>query len=118
MSQADLDINRMVRTILVKHWIDLGRMSVRSSGGKLWIHGSLQRIAGVNEQLTAPLVDEMFKEISRIKSIKTVNANLENWNNNLGAWQQTGKAVKEKSEQQTATRSAGVYEIDKETGDK
>ncbi len=51
MSQADLEINRDIRKVMVRHWIDLGKISFRSSNGRIWVRGSLQRIAGVREEL-------------------------------------------------------------------
>jgi hypothetical protein len=35
MEMIDLDINRGVRRVLVKHWIDLGRISVRTTRGRV-----------------------------------------------------------------------------------
>ncbi|MDD4869079.1 MAG: hypothetical protein PHR77_00865 [Kiritimatiellae bacterium] len=115
MSHADLDINRGIRTVLVKHWIDLGRLSVRSSDGKVWIRGALLRIAGVNEELSAPIVDAMFAEIKRIKNVRQVYPALENWNNDSGSWVPAGD---KKSEQQTVQRATTVYDITKGSGDK
>ena len=112
MSQADLDVNRSVRTILVKHWIDLGRLSVRSSDGKLWIRGSLARIAGTSDELTPAIVDAMFEDIKRIRSIKQFYFMLENWTNDMGAWHEIGKA--RSTEQQSISRPAGAFEIKSE----
>jgi hypothetical protein len=118
MSQIDLDINRGVRTILVKHWIDLGRLSVRSSDGKVWIRGALLRIAGVNEELSAPIVEAMFAEIKRIKNVRQIYTALENWNNDSGSWVPTGTAQSKTMEQQTPQRTTTVYDVTKGSGDK
>lgn len=111
MSQIDLDINRAVRTVLVKHWIDLGRLSVRSTDGKLYIRGALSRIAGINEELTSAIVDAMFSEIKRIRNLRQVYPLLENWTNDSGSWCQVGGKVQQQGEQQQAPRSPGVFEI-------
>ena len=113
MSQTDLDINRAVRTVLVKHWIDLGRLSVRSSDGKLYIRGSLNRIAGINEELTSSIVDAMFAEIKRIKTIRQVYPALENWSNDTGSWSKPGggKGQQQKGDQQLIQKTTEVYEL-------
>jgi hypothetical protein len=116
MSQADLDINRCVRTVLVKHWIDLGRLSVRSNDGKLYIRGSLQRIAGVNEELTSPIVDAMFADIKRIKNVRQVYPALENWSNDTGSWSPIGGAKSPQGGQQQAQKPAEVFEIKNKEG--
>jgi len=86
MSQEDLRINRDVRKILVKHWLDLGRLSVRSSLGRLMIRGSLERIRGVKEELTPAIVNEMFRKIKQIKNVVRVSVELDNWANDDGRW--------------------------------
>lgn len=86
MSQDDLRINRDVRKILVKHWLDLGRLSVRSSLGRLMIRGSLERIRGVKEELTPAIVNEMFRKIKQIDGVVRMNVELDNWANDDGRW--------------------------------
>ena len=86
MRQLDLQINRDMRRILVKHWIDLGRLSVRTSGGNVFVRGSLCRIGGVNEDLTSQIVQGLITEIKRIRHVKRVNVNLSNWCLEAGTW--------------------------------
>lgn len=117
MSQVDLDINRFVRSILVKHWIDLGRLSVRSTDGKLYIRGALRRISGVNEELTSPIVDAMFAEIKRIKNVRQIYPALENWTNDSGSWTELGGNIQHTGDQQTAQKAAAVYEIKQKHGE-
>ena len=87
-SRNDLDINRAVRRLLVKHWVDLGRVSVRTSKGKVIIFGNLRRIEGQRGPLTTPIVDALFYEISRIREVKSVRGRLENWINEGGRWRE------------------------------
>lgn len=90
--QTDLDINRAIRRLLVKHWIDLGRISVRTTGGSVSIFGLLQRVEGRAEPLTPPTVEGMMYEIRRIDSVKAVRAHLDNWINDGGRWRQHERA--------------------------
>lgn len=84
--QTDLEVNRNIRRIFVRHWIDLGRLSIRTYQGRLSIRGYLQRIGGKDEELTTPIVEAMFAEIKRITSVQQVTAELENWTNDAGRW--------------------------------
>lgn len=83
---SDLDINRGVRRVLVKHWIDLGRLSVRSTNGKVYIYGRLQRLPGTEGNLMGTTVDSMFYQIKRIGGVTSVNPHLENWTDDDGLW--------------------------------
>jgi hypothetical protein len=82
----DMDINRLVRRILVKHWVDLGRLSVRSTRGHVMLHGRLQRLAGATGFLSGPAVDSMFYELRRQPGVGRVTAHFENWSCDGGLW--------------------------------
>ena len=85
-STTDLAINRHVRRIMVKHWIDLGRMSIRTVRGVVVVYGRLQRIPG-RDELIPPTVESIFYDIRRIKEVKWVRPHLDNWSNDAGLWQ-------------------------------
>ncbi len=91
MSRTDLDINRRIRQVLVRHWIDLGSLSVRSSFGRVSIRGTLRRLEGYREELTPTLVDQMFLEIRRIPEIERLIIELDNWVNVSGQWKPLDK---------------------------
>lgn len=84
--QSDLDVNRGVRRILVKHWIDLGRISVRSTQGNVFLRGRLLRLQGTKGDLTSPLVEAMFHDMERVPGVRGVTPNLENWIKDGGRW--------------------------------
>lgn len=110
MSQADLETNRCVRRVLVKHWIDLGRLSIRSAASRVYIRGYLDRIYGNNEEITPTLVDTIFTEIKRVKGVKNVNPELENWSNQTGGWKPVGTPGSRTQEQSSST--GGTYNIE------
>lgn len=86
MSQADLETNRNIRRVFVKHFIDLGTMSVRSANGKVTIRGKLARIAGVEEKLTTAIVEVIFHDIRRLPAVTRLDITLDNWTNESGRW--------------------------------
>ncbi len=90
------EINRKFRSILVRHWIDLGRLSTIVLTNAIHVRGTLQRLPGSPGKLTSPIVQSMFDEIGRIKGIRTVHADLDNWRR-LGMgnmWEETGRTAK------------------------
>ncbi len=82
----DLAINRQIRRIMVKHWIDLGRLSVRSHDGSVLVRGHLQRVEGVGTELTNQIVESIFHETKRVPGAIRVKVYLENWANDSGGW--------------------------------
>ena len=115
MSQEDLEINRAVRRILVRHWLDLGRLSVRSSLGRLTIRGAVDRIEGVREELTGALVDAIFNEIRRIPAVRNLHAEISNWVNQGGRWQPLGLSKqRDPSRRDAEAPQAGTFDVDGE----
>lgn len=85
-TQGELEATRDVRRVMVRHWIDLGRLSIRCQGGRLMLYGLLQRVPGVTEPLTPPIVESIFQQVKRINGVRSVSAHLENWTNQGGMW--------------------------------
>ena len=83
---ADIELSRSIRRLFVRHWIDLGRMSVRATSGRIFLSGRLQRIAGKEPELQGKTLDTILYEARRIPGVKAVNARLENWVNDGGHW--------------------------------
>jgi len=114
MSKHDLDINRQVRSVFVRHWIDLGRISIRTSGGRTYIRGSLERIKGFEDELTNPIVDGLFMEIKRIRDVKSTTVQLENWTNATGCWMPTEKEDKKLDRAKRHVKpDEKIYDVDK-----
>jgi len=76
---SDLDINRNVRKILIRHRIDLGWLSVSSCRGAVRIHGKFQRIPGADVQLNPNLMSTIFEELRRHSGSRRIAAELQNW---------------------------------------
>lgn len=91
MGQADLEINRRARSVFVRHWIDIGHLSLRSVNSSITIGGQLLRIFGQKEELTPALVETIFKEIRLIPGVKHVVPALENWTSDGGVWRAVNK---------------------------
>jgi hypothetical protein len=100
---ADLEFNRKARSVLVRHWIDLGYISIRSVNGRITVRGNLKRVFGRQEELTPTHVSNIFAEIKRAIGVKSVTPALENWTFSNGTWQQVGG----KSGKEAAQRSSG-----------
>ena len=115
MGAADLEFNRKARSVLVRHWIDLGYISIRSVKGRITVRGTLKRVFGRHEELTPTHVSNIFAEIKRAVGVKSVTPALENWTFSNGTWQEIGgKSGKEAAQRSSGSRhdgTAGSYAI-------
>ncbi len=116
MRTNDLEINRSIRRIFVRHWIDLGRISIRTTNGSSFIHGSLQRIKGFKDDLSTPIVTAMFTDIRRLREVKHVRVELDNWIDSAGTWISRDKAEKTGKAKRDDTHK-GIFDIDKQIQD-
>lgn len=70
---------RDVRVVLVRHFIDLGRISIQISMSAVHLRGTLQRLHGSTIPLTPQTVEAIISELGRIKGIKRVATEFDNW---------------------------------------
>ena len=76
--KVDLDINCRVRRVLVRHWIDLGKISARTSRCVVTLSGSLLRLPHVAPNIDAATPGSIFEEIKRIPDVRRLQLNLDN----------------------------------------
>ena len=76
---SDLDINRGVRKVFVRHRVNLGWLSIGSHGGSLFVHGDLQLLPGADTELSSSMVTSIFKEVKRCEGITRTTVELNNW---------------------------------------
>ncbi len=74
-----MEIFRQVRVVLVRHMIDIGRLSIQISMSRVNLHGSLCRLPGVSTELTPAMIRAIFSELNMIKAVKRVDAEFDNW---------------------------------------
>ncbi len=86
---TDLDINCQVRKVLVRHWIDLGRVHMRSTRGVVHLRGELCRLYQSKEALNTASVLELISEIRHIRDVRRVTTDFSNWVCKEGTWQLT-----------------------------
>jgi hypothetical protein len=114
-----MEIYRQVRVVLVRHLIDIGRLSIQISMRNIHLHGSLCRLPGVRHPLTADMVGAIFSELGKIPGIRRVHGDFDNWRttDELGLrW--TPVATRQLIDAAAADVARGtkpaVYEIDPE----
>jgi len=76
--KVDLEINCRVRRVLVRHWIDLGKVSIRTSRCVVTLSGSLMRLSHVAPNVDAATPAVIFEEIKRIADVRRLQLKLDN----------------------------------------
>ena len=74
-----IEIYRQVRVVLVRHLIDIGRLSIQISMSHLRLQGSLCRLPGVTSALVPEIIQSIFSELGRIQGIRRVDGDFDNW---------------------------------------
>ena len=85
-ASPDLEINSAVRRVLVRHWIDLGRISIRTQKGKVTLHGILDKLSESGQPLAGAVVESMLGDIRAIHGVHRVMAQFENWEQSSCGW--------------------------------
>ncbi len=71
------DMNRMVRTVLTRHRANLEVLTISCSASIVYLGGSLVRSS--RQDYKPADVELIFREIERIKMVRGIDADLENW---------------------------------------
>jgi len=107
------DLVRAVRVILVRHFIDLGRVYYTVSPRGLYLAGILDRLPGSMNPLTPQIVEAIFRDLAGIPRVGLITADLENWKQPAG----TGGAwvlVQRQKTRSSADERVKTYEIGKD----
>ena len=90
-----IEINRTARTVLVRHRVDLGLVTVRVYPRKLNLRGLLVRLPGSGDPLDAITVGSIVNELERIQGVRKVHHELDNWRycTESGEWKKVATEV-------------------------
>jgi len=114
MAQTDLDINRNVRRVMVRHWVDLGRLRLSCTNGRISIRGTLLKVPGQGSSDLIPAnVDTIFQDLKRIQNVKWVTGELDNWTDATGSWLPVGQQKSSKVSE-TGTKSESTFDLSKD----
>ena len=93
MEQSDQDINRGVRGVLARHWVDLTKTNFLSRPGILRMRGEMRRLGAEASSPIQPQVqDTLDQELKRVNGVRTVQYALANWRRGEeGEWHPVGK---------------------------
>jgi hypothetical protein len=105
-----MELYRKTRSVLVRHWIDLGRLSVVVSPSSIRLHGMLCRLPGVKTRLTSQIIDAMLRELRQKTGHNRIITDFRNWREQGGAWIpiETGEKEVEISERDARSRVIDV----------
>lgn len=73
-----MGIIRSVRALLVRNYIDLGRLVIQISPGTVHLRGNLQRLLGASP-LSPELLQSIIQDIRRIPGVRRVITDFDNW---------------------------------------
>lgn len=76
---SDMDLNVAVRRVLVRHWIDLGRVSVRTTRAVVCLSGALVRMKNGGDELSNEGMLGIFQEIKNLHGVRRMHLKLINW---------------------------------------
>jgi hypothetical protein len=84
-------INQRVRSVLVRHDVDLEALSISSSTNIVYVYGFLKK--GTGNDMKPSDIDLLFREIEQLPSVRGIAVDLENWivTSSEGTWMATAK---------------------------
>jgi|ETNmetMinimDraft_26_1059896.scaffolds.fasta_scaffold91665_2 hypothetical protein len=84
----DIEISRRVRAVLANNWIDLGKITICTVRGAVYVRGVLAQIQQPAGTLDAACVDTIVDELKRIDGVERLSLILDNWREAAGHWEE------------------------------
>jgi len=85
MENSDHDINRGVRSVLSRHWVDMTKTNFLSRRGILRMMGELRRLgADASAPIRPQVLDTLDQELKRVRGVRRVHYDLANWRRDEG----------------------------------
>ncbi len=93
---SDMEINRNVSTVFVRHQINLRLLSYHACRGIVSVQGKLNLLPGVSVVLTPSMVGALFEEVGRSRGVHGLNIELRNWRFDGGknGWRQVRDVIR------------------------
>ena len=83
----DLEITRRVRAVPANHWVNLGKISIRTVSGAVYLRGVLDQSQQPDDNLDSSHVSVMVDEIKGVAGVERFSLHLDNWREAAGQWE-------------------------------
>jgi hypothetical protein len=105
---SSLQIVARVRGVFARHWMDLGLITIMFSRGTVRLQGRLEKLQHAGEPVDEMLLSVMEQEIKRVKNVKRVVFNFENWVRTSAGWEK----VRERKVAAASAAGSAVYTVE------
>ncbi len=106
---SSLQIVARVRGVFARHWMDLGLIIIMYSNNTVRLQGRAQKLQQAGEPVDEMLLNTIEQEIKRVKEVKRVHFNFENWVKTSSGWER----VRERERWEAVSAGGGgVYTVE------
>lgn len=95
---SDSQIRSRTRSVLVRHWLDMQRIALSCSRGRIRIRGELQPFGDRSrDPIDAHKIEQLEHDLKTVRGVVSVQFELENWTKlESGTWRTIGAARRKK----------------------
>ena len=87
MSVEDNNITAAVRRILASYWIDLTRLSIRTTRGTIYMSGNIRRMTFEHSEMDEKFLRQIDGDLRMVDKVRNVSYDLDNWElDDLDVW--------------------------------
>ncbi len=114
MSSSDQEINRGVRTVLTRHWVDLTKTAFASRRGIVRLMGEIRRMGpDALKPLDPTNLEVIDHELKRVNGVARVHFDLVNWHkSDEGEWEPVASPTHRPGSNGPGADGEGPLEID------
>jgi hypothetical protein len=83
---GEVDLTATVRRILIKNWIDMGRIRLQVAGKTVILRGEVRKSGEGHEPVNGLFIEELERQIQAAKGVRFVRWIIEGWKQEKGKW--------------------------------
>jgi hypothetical protein len=81
-----VDTTKSVRTILVKSWLDMGKVKIQVAGKTVIIRGRLVKGRSDDDPVNGLFIEQLEQKLMNIREVKFIRWALDDWKHERGQW--------------------------------
>ncbi len=82
---GNADLTSAVRRVLVKNWLDMGKIRIQVAGSTVIIRGRIVK-SRADEPVSGMVIEDLDTQVRATKGVKNLRWALEDWAHDRGKW--------------------------------
>lgn len=81
-----VETTKSIRTILIKSWLDMGKLKIQVAGKTVIIRGRIVKARADDDPVSGLFIEQLEQKLMNLKEVKFIRWALDDWKHERGQW--------------------------------